>query len=104
LAMAVTGFFRALGGAVGAAILGAVFAAQVGQAGTGTVALSHAGRLDVISGIQAVFLAAAPLALIALVAVLAIREVPLQGPGSAPRNAAPRREAAGDPAAAGAAR
>jgi EmrB/QacA subfamily drug resistance transporter len=104
LAMAVTGFFRALGGAVGAAVLGAVFAAQVGQAGGGTLALAHIGRLDVISGIQAVFLTAAPLALIALGVVLAIREVPLQGPGSAPRQAGPRRDAAGDPAAAGAAR
>ena len=34
LAMALTGFFRALGGAVGAAVLGAVFAARVGRAGT----------------------------------------------------------------------
>jgi EmrB/QacA subfamily drug resistance transporter len=80
LAMAVTGFFRALGGAVGAAVLGAVFASRVGGAGTGTLALAHAGRSDVIAGVHAVFLVAAPLALIALLVVLAIREVPLRGP------------------------
>jgi sugar phosphate permease len=44
LAMAVTGFFRALGGAVGAAVLGALFANRVGHTGTDTLALVHAGR------------------------------------------------------------
>jgi EmrB/QacA subfamily drug resistance transporter len=80
LAMSVTGFFRALGGAVGAAVLGALFAAQVGHAGTGTLALAHTGRAAVISGVHAVFLATAPIALIALLVVAALREVPLQGP------------------------
>src|SRR5690349_23469219 len=56
LAMAVTGFFRALGGAVGAAVLGAVFASRVGGAGAGTLSLAHAGRSDVIAGVHAVFL------------------------------------------------
>jgi EmrB/QacA subfamily drug resistance transporter len=80
LAMALTGFARALGGAVGAAVLGAVFAAQVGHAGAGTLAIGHAGRVDIIAGVHAVFLVAAPIALIALVAVLALKEVPLRGP------------------------
>ncbi len=80
LAMALTGFFRALGGAVGAAVLGAVFASQVGHAGSGTLALAHAGRAEVISGVHIVFLAAAPVALVALVAVLALEAVPLRGP------------------------
>jgi MFS family permease len=80
LAMAVTGFFRALGGAVGAAALGAVFASRVGGAGAGTLTLAHAGRSQVIAGVHAVFLVAAPLALIALLTVLALKEVPLQGP------------------------
>jgi EmrB/QacA subfamily drug resistance transporter len=80
LAMAVTGFFRALGGAVGAAVLGAVFASRVGQAGAGTLALAHGGRSEVIAGVHAVFLVAAPLALIALLIVLALKEVPLRGP------------------------
>ena len=42
VATAATGFFRALGGAVGAAALGAVFAAQAGTAAAGRVA----GRVD----------------------------------------------------------
>jgi EmrB/QacA subfamily drug resistance transporter len=63
IATATTGFFRALGGAVGAAVLGAVFA-------------SHN---DVIGGVQAVFLVAAPIAGLALVAVLLLEEVPLKG-------------------------
>jgi predicted MFS family arabinose efflux permease len=62
IATATAGFFRALGGAVGAAILGAVFA----------------GQADVIGGVQAVFAVAAPLAALALLAVLALRETPLR--------------------------
>jgi EmrB/QacA subfamily drug resistance transporter len=63
IATATAGFFRALGGAAGAAVLGAVFA-------------SHH---DVIGGVQAVFLVAAPIAGLALVAVLLLEEVPLKG-------------------------
>jgi EmrB/QacA subfamily drug resistance transporter len=63
VATATAGFFRALGGAVGAAILGAVFA----------------GQSNVIDGVQAVFAVAAPLAALALLAVLALRETPLRG-------------------------
>jgi EmrB/QacA subfamily drug resistance transporter len=65
VATATTGFFRALGGAVGAAALGAVFAAQ-------------AGGGDVTAGAQTVFLVAAPLAALALLIVLALPELPLQ--------------------------
>ena len=105
LAMALTGFFRALGGAVGAAVLGAVFAARVGAAGTGTLALAHAGRLEVIAGLHTVFLVAAPLALAALLAVLALTETPLQGAGSPPRPAEPGQgEPSGRPVTAAATR
>jgi EmrB/QacA subfamily drug resistance transporter len=104
LAMAVTGFFRALGGAVGAAVLGAVFASRVGRAGTGTLALAHAGRSDVIAGVHAVFLLAAPLALIALVTVLALREVPLRGPDRTAAGPGSERPASEPPATAAAAR
>jgi MFS family permease len=104
LAMALTGFFRALGGAVGAAALGAVFAAHVGQAGAGTLALVHVGRSEVISGVHAVFLVAAPLALLALLIVLAIREVPLRGPDGPARPSEPERPAAEPPNAVAAAR
>lgn len=64
-------------------MLGAVFAAHVGQTGTGTLGLTHAGRVELIAGVHTVFLVAAPLALIALLAVVAIKAVPLRGPGDA---------------------
>jgi hypothetical protein len=73
--MATTSFFRALGGAIGAAVLGAVFAGRVD---------GSASPAAVIDGVQAVFLVAAPLAAIALVVVLRLPERPLQGaPGTA---------------------
>ncbi|HEY3186922.1 MAG TPA: MDR family MFS transporter [Solirubrobacteraceae bacterium] len=90
VAMATTNFFRALGGAIGAAILGAIFAARVGahaSATGGLHALSPAARADVIDGVQTVFLVAAPLSAIALAVVLLLPEVPLQGPEGAPRAA-----------------
>ena len=61
-ATAATGFFRALGGAAGAAALGAVFAAH-----------DH----DVADGVRIVFLCAAPLAGLALLVVLRLQEVRL---------------------------
>jgi MFS family permease len=73
VATATTGFFRALGGAAGAAVLGAVFAAQAGAHGA-----AHVARADVIAGVQAVFLVAAPLAALALLVVLRLPELPLQ--------------------------
>ena len=105
VAMAVTSFFRALGGAVGAAIFGAIFAGRVGTAGTGTIAVGPAGRGDVISGVHTVFLVTAPIALLALLAVTAIKEVPLRGAGEPPRPDGPASKASsGRPVAAGAAR
>jgi EmrB/QacA subfamily drug resistance transporter len=62
-ATAATGFFRALGGAAGAAVLGAVFAAHDG---------------DVAGGVRIVFLCAAPLAALALLAVIRLPEHRLQ--------------------------
>jgi MFS family permease len=64
VATAVTGFFRALGGAMGAAVLGAVFAARAGS--------------GIVDGARAVFVVAAPLALLALLAVALIPETPLE--------------------------
>ena len=65
-ATATTSFFRALGGAVGAAVLGTVF-----QARTGSVRHSA-------DAVQTVFLCAAPLAAIALVVILRLPEEPLK--------------------------
>jgi hypothetical protein len=83
IGMATTNFFRGLGGALGAAVLGAVFAARAGATGSGVAvhALSHAARADVISGVQTVFAIAAPVAALGLAIVLLLREVPLGGVG-----------------------
>jgi MFS family permease len=62
-ATAATGFFRALGGATGAAALGAVFAA-------------HGG--DIAGGVRLVFLCAAPLAALALLVSLRLPEARLR--------------------------
>jgi MFS family permease len=67
-ATAVTSFFRALGGAIGAAVLGAVFAAQA--AGDDPARIGDAA--------QVVFWAATPLTALALVAVLRLPEVELR--------------------------
>lgn len=99
LAMAVTGFFRALGGAVGAAALGAVFAGTVGHAGTGTLALAQAGRQAVIFGVHTVFLVAAPIGLVALLVVAAIKEVPLRGPQPSPPRPQPEPQGGPQPSA-----
>jgi EmrB/QacA subfamily drug resistance transporter len=83
VAMATTSFFRALGGAVGAAGLGAVFAANVhlsSQAAHPT-ALAPAAKTQIINGVQAVFLVAAPIAALGLVLTLLVKETPLSGPG-----------------------
>ena len=77
IATATVGFFRALGGAVGAAVLGTVFAARVGVGGSDGV--DGVLPADVIDGVRAVFLVAAPITALALVAVLLLREVPLRG-------------------------
>src|SRR5215217_597557 len=73
VATAATGFFRALGGAVGAAVLGAVFAAQ---AGTRASATGAAERSDIVEAVQVVFLVAAPLAALALLVVPRLPEAP----------------------------
>jgi EmrB/QacA subfamily drug resistance transporter len=65
VAMAATTFFRGLGGAIGAAVLGAIFAARAGE---------HASRADVIAGVQTVFAVAAPLAAAALLVALLLRD------------------------------
>jgi EmrB/QacA subfamily drug resistance transporter len=99
-AMAATSFFRGLGGAIGAAVLGAVFAARAGA--TAGEASTAAGVVDAV---QTVFVVAAPIAVVALVIVLFIHERPLQSsaPGSAQRPPQASGEAERGPSAAAAA-
>jgi EmrB/QacA subfamily drug resistance transporter len=78
VATSTTGFFRALGGAIGAAALGAVFASRGG----------------VIDGVQTVFLVAAPLAALALLIVFALPEAPLARQAGAARETAEPAEVA----------
>lgn len=94
IAMATTTFFRGLGGAMGAAALGAVFAAQadINVGGVSLHALGSLARSHIIDGVQIVFVVAAAIAVIALAVVALLEEVPLQGP--APAEA---RRAAGTP-------
>jgi EmrB/QacA subfamily drug resistance transporter len=90
VAMATTSFFRGLGGAVGAAALGAIFTARTGVGTTAAASLRHlspGARADVIHGVQAVFLTAAPIAAVALIVVLLLREAPLRGPARVPAGA-----------------
>jgi EmrB/QacA subfamily drug resistance transporter len=85
-ATAATSFFRGLGGAAGAAILGAVFAAHAAGAGAsaaGLHAVGRAARAEIVGGVQAVFIVAAPLAALALVIVLRLPELPLRGQADA---------------------
>jgi len=97
VAMATTSFSRGLGGAVGAALFGAVFAARVGTSGASAAGvrlgnLGVAARADVIDAVQTVFIVAAPVAALALAVILLLKEMPLKGsddsPGSTPPKAA----------------
>jgi MFS family permease len=88
VATATTGFFRALGGAVGAAVFGAIFVARAG-----------ATHPDVGEGVRGVFLAAAPIAAVALVVVLFLVELPLRGPVEGTRETTPGETRAREPSA-----
>jgi EmrB/QacA subfamily drug resistance transporter len=91
-ATATANFFRSMGGAVGVAIFGAVFAGQLGgnfdpeslQSSPGkTRSLPPAVREGVVQavshGVHAVFLVAAPIAALGFVVVLFLKEYPLSG-------------------------
>jgi MFS family permease len=83
IAMATANFFRGLGGALGAAVLGAVFATRAGTIAMtdGPTALGPGARADVIDGVQAVFAVAALIAIAGLLVVLALKETPLSSRG-----------------------
>jgi MFS family permease len=105
VATAITSFFRGLGGAVGAAVLGAVFAAHAGlPAAQAGIHPAGAGARAAISGaVQSVFIVAAPVAALGLLIVLRLPALQLRSDqGSAraarqdPRGAAPAGREAGE--------
>jgi MFS family permease len=71
IATASANLFRALGGSVGVAVFGAVLSSRLGTGGATAASVAH--------GLQGVFLVAAPIAALALVVVLFLKEVPLSG-------------------------
>jgi EmrB/QacA subfamily drug resistance transporter len=114
--------FRALGGSVGVALFGAIFAARLdtwlprsvpsGSGGVDAGALQASpqtlaalpaavrdGITDAIAhSLHTVFVVAVPIALVGLAVVLFLREVPLRGPGG-PGPKAPAEKPAAAPAA-----
>jgi EmrB/QacA subfamily drug resistance transporter len=108
IATASVNLFRALGGSVGVALFGAIFAGRLdlwlprevpaGAAGIDVQGLQaspeslrsmppqvHEGVAQAVAhSLQTVFLVAAPIAALALLVVLFLRELPLRGPGGPP--------------------
>ena len=73
IATASANLFRSLGGSVGAALFGAIFASRVS---------AGAGPGEIADALDTVFLAAAPVAALGLVVVLFLKEKPLRGPSA----------------------
>jgi EmrB/QacA subfamily drug resistance transporter len=116
IATASANLFRALGGSVGVAVFGAIFAARLDtwlprelpstrvdadalQASPGTLASLPDAVREAIAGavahsLHTVFLVASPIAAAALLVVLLLREVPLRGPGGPPPAKKPETGAA----------
>ena len=88
IATATTAFFRALGGAISAAVLGVVFVSGAGTSAQGATlhTLGAIGRVHITHAVQTVFFVAAPLAALALIVLLWLPEHPLQtrSPAQAP--------------------
>ena len=77
VATASANLFRSLGGAVGVALFGTVFASRLGT--SDVERLQSVGAAEVASALHTVFLIGAPVALLGLLVVLSLREVPLRG-------------------------
>jgi EmrB/QacA subfamily drug resistance transporter len=103
IAMATTSFFRGLGGAIGAAVLGSIFAGAAGTTVPGgrVHTLAGAARADLIGGVQNVFIVGSVIAAVALVIVLALPELELR---AAPGPAGPPASSPGAPQTPAAAR
>ena len=96
IAMATANFFRGLGGAIGAAVLGAVFATRAGTIALsdGPTTLGTGARDEVIDGVRVVFGVAALTALAGLLIVIALKETPLRS--GAPQDEKPPRQVGGE--------
>ena len=79
IATASANLFRALGGAVGVALFGAIFAARLGTTSADAAQLHRVDATEVASALHTVFLVGAPAALLGLLVALTLREVPLRG-------------------------
>jgi EmrB/QacA subfamily drug resistance transporter len=99
IATASANLFRSLGGSVGVALFGAIFASRLpagvdgGRLQGGTLASvpQHGLAEAVADSLQTVFLVAAPIAALGLLVVLFLREVPLAGrSGQEPKSPATR--------------
>jgi EmrB/QacA subfamily drug resistance transporter len=82
IATATANLFRALGGSIGVAMFGALFASRVGTANTDAASLT-ASPEAVAGALHTVFLVAAPIALLGMLVVLLLHESPLRGPAPA---------------------
>jgi EmrB/QacA subfamily drug resistance transporter len=78
IATASANLFRSLGGSVGVAVFGAIFASRMGTTGVDATRLS-ATPDAVAEALHPVFLVAAPVAALGLLVVLLLREMPLRG-------------------------
>jgi EmrB/QacA subfamily drug resistance transporter len=103
IATASANLFRALGGSVGVAVFGALFAARLDGAGVDPERVQSspdaiASASAVADALDTVFLVGAPIAALGVLVVLFLKEVPLRGPGG-PKPEAPRPERAARAAA-----
>jgi EmrB/QacA subfamily drug resistance transporter len=96
IATASANLFRSLGGSVGVAVFGAIFASRVPAGIDGAQLAKRPDPGAVADALHSVFLAAAPVAALGLAAVLLLKEVPLRGRAAPPAPPArPARVAAG---------
>jgi EmrB/QacA subfamily drug resistance transporter len=82
IATASANLFRSLGGSVGVAVFGAIFAGRIGTTSSDLGAL-RANPEAVAHALQTVFLVAAPVAALGVIVGLLLKEMPLRGAAAA---------------------
>jgi MFS family permease len=84
IATASANLFRSLGGSVGVALFGAVFASRLPSSGGAHSGGFPTGQPDAVAhALHTVFLVAAPIAGLGMLVALLLHEVPLRGPAAA---------------------